>query len=102
MQGVVDSILVKPNEKVSTGAPLLKLVDIELKSNLEVARRAFRIAEAELLRGRQLAFSSREDKAQLAELAAQVELRRAEMNFAQRSTGTRHRYRSKWRADYAR
>ena len=83
MQGVVDSILVKPNEKVSTGAPLLKLVDIELKSNLEVARRAFRIAEAELLRGRQLAFSSNEDKAQLAELAAQVELRRAEMNFAQ-------------------
>ena len=83
MQRVVDSILVKPNEKVSTGAPLLKLVDIELKSNLEVARRAFRIAEAELLRGRQLAFSSNEDKAQLAELAAQVELRRAEMNFAQ-------------------
>ncbi|MGB1897012.1 MAG: efflux RND transporter periplasmic adaptor subunit, partial [Parvibaculales bacterium] len=83
MQGVVDSILVKPNEKVSTGAPLLKLVDIELKSNLEIARRAFRIAEAELLRGRQLAFSSQEDKAQLAELTAQVELRRAEMNFAQ-------------------
>ena len=83
MQGVVDRILVKPNEKVSIGTPLLQLVDIELKSRLEVAQRAFRIAEAELLRGRQLAFSSRDDKAQLAELTAQVELRRAEMNFAQ-------------------
>ena len=83
MQGVVDSILVKPNEKVTIGTPLLQLVDVELKSRLAVAQRAFRIAEAELLRGRQLAFTSRDDKAQLAELTAQVELRRAEMNFAQ-------------------
>ncbi|MEL0150927.1 MAG: HlyD family efflux transporter periplasmic adaptor subunit, partial [Rhodobiaceae bacterium] len=65
------------------GTPLLQLVDVELKSRLAVAQRAFRIAEAELLRGRQLAFTSRDDKAQLAELTAQVELRRAEMNFAQ-------------------
>lgn len=83
MQGVVDRVLVKPNETVAIGTPLLQLVDVELKSTLEVARRAYRIAEAELLRGRQLAFSSREDKAQLAELTAQVELRRAEMNFAE-------------------
>ena len=67
MQGVVDSILVKPNEKVKKGTPLLQMVDVELKSTLEVAKRAFRIAEAELLRARQLAFSSRDDKAQLAE-----------------------------------
>ena len=83
MQGVVDRILVKPNEKVSSGAPLLQLIDVELKSRLAVAQRAFRIAEAELLRGRQLAFSNADDKAQLAELTAQVELRRAEMDFAQ-------------------
>lgn len=83
MQGVVDSILVKPNEKVKKGTPLLQMVDVELKSTLEVAKRAFRIAEAELLRARQLAFSSRDDKAQLAELTAQVELKRAEMDFAQ-------------------
>ena len=83
MQGVVDRILVKPNEKVKKGTPLLQMVDVELKSTLEVAKRAFRIAEAELLRARQLAFSSRDDKAQLAELTAQVELKRAEMDFAQ-------------------
>ena len=83
MQGVVDSILVKPNEKVTAGTPLLRLVDLELKSGLEVAQRAYRIAEAELLRGRQLAFTSPDDKAQLAELIAQVELRRAEMNFSE-------------------
>ena len=85
MQGVVDSILVKPNEKVTAGTPLLRLVDLELKSGLEVAQRAYRIAEAELLRGRQLAFTSPDDKAQLAELIAQVELRRAEMNFQKTS-----------------
>jgi hypothetical protein len=83
MQGVVDRVLVKPNETVAAGTPILQLVDVELKNQLEIARRSYRIAEAELLRGRQLAFSSREDKAQLAELSAQVELRRAEMNFAQ-------------------
>lgn len=83
MQGVIEKVLVKPNESVQSGQPLLKLVDVELKSNLTVAQRAFRIAQAELLRGRQLAFSNQDEKAQLAELAAQVELRRAEMNFAQ-------------------
>mgnify|MGYP006092945611 FL=1 len=83
MQGVVDRLLVQPNEKVTQGTPLLQLVDVELKSSLELAKRAFRVAEAELFRGRQLAFSSSEDKSQLAELTAQVELHRAEMNFAQ-------------------
>ena len=58
-------------------------VDLGVKSGLEVAQRAYRIAEAELLRGRQLAFTSPDDKAQLAELIAQVELRRAEMNFSE-------------------
>ena len=67
--------------KKYTRTPLLQLVDVELKSRLAVAQRAFRIAEAELLRVRQLAFTSRDDKAQLAELTAQVELQ-GRMNFA--------------------
>lgn len=84
MNGVVEEILVQRNQQVEAGAAIMQMVDIELKNNLDVARRAYRIAEAELMRARQSAFSSNEDKAQLAELIAQAELRRIEVNFAEK------------------
>ena len=84
MNGVVDEILVQRNQQVETGTAILQMVDIELKNNLDVAKRAYRIAEAELLRARQSAFSSSDDKAQLAELIAQAELRRIEVGFAEK------------------
>ena len=83
MHGAVERVLVKPNQQVTSDLPIIQLVDIDLKNQLEIARRSHRIAEAELLRARQLAFSSIEDKALLGELAAQVALKRAEMNFAE-------------------
>ncbi len=83
MNGVVAEILVQRNEQVEAGAAIMRMVDIELKNRLDVAKRSYRIAEAELLRARQSAFSSNEDKAQLAELIAQAELRRIEVGFAE-------------------
>lgn len=83
MNGVVAEILVQRNEQVEAGAAIMRMVDIELKNDLDVAKHAYRIAEAELLRARQSAFSSNEDKAQLAELIAQAELRRIEVGFAE-------------------
>ena len=83
MSGVVEEILVQRNQRVEAGASIMRMVDIELKNNLDVAKRAYRIAEAELLRARQSAFSSNEDKAQLAELIAQAELKRIEVGFAE-------------------
>lgn len=84
MSGVVDEVLVSRNAQVEAGEPVLRMVDIELKNRLEVAKRAYRIAEAELLRARQSAFSSNEDKAQLAALIAEAELKRIEVAFAER------------------
>jgi multidrug resistance efflux pump len=83
MNGAVERVLVKPNQQVTSGMAIIQLVDIDLKNDLEIARRGYRIAEAELLRARQLAFSSTEDKALLGALAAEVELKRAEMIFAE-------------------
>ena len=83
MNGAVERVLVKPNQKVTSGLAIIQLVDIDLKNDLEIARRGYRIAEAELLRARQLAFSSTDDKALLGALAAEVELKRAEMGFAE-------------------
>ncbi|MDA8524668.1 HlyD family efflux transporter periplasmic adaptor subunit [Alphaproteobacteria bacterium] len=83
MNGAVERVLVKPNQQVTSGLAIIQLVDIDLKNDLEIARRGYRIAEAELLRARQLAFSSNEDKALLGALAAEVELKRAEMIFAE-------------------
>ena len=84
MNGVVEEILVQRNQQVEAGTAVMRMVDIELKNDLDVAKRAYRIAEAELLRARQSAFSSNEDKAQLAELIAQAELRRIEVGFAEK------------------
>lgn len=83
MDGVVDKILVSPNQMVASGTPLVAMVDHKLSADLKIARRSFRVAEAELLRARQMAFSDNKQKAFLAELAAQVELKRSEVAFAQ-------------------
>ena len=83
MDGVVEKILVAPNQTVTAGTPLVAMVDHKLASDLRVARRSYRVAEAELLRARQMAFSDNKQKAFLAELAAQVELKRSEVAFAE-------------------
>lgn len=87
IDGVVDRIVTAPNSPVRRGDALVQLVDVELRNDFQVARRAFRVAEAELLRSRQLAFSNTEDKSRLSELQANLELRRAEMNFAEEQLG---------------
>ena len=83
MDGVVEKMLVAPNQTVTAGTPLVAMVDHKLASDLRVARRSYRVAEAELLRARQMAFSDNKQKAFLAELAAQVELKRSEVAFAE-------------------
>lgn len=81
--GVVASFLVKPNEPVRQGQPLLTLDDTSLVSRLQVARQALATAEAELRQVSQQALVDTRYKAQLVVLSGKMQERRAEADYLQ-------------------
>jgi len=85
--GIIKKIYIAEGQTVAAGDVLVRLVDLDRRNRLEVARRAFRIAEAELLRSRQMAFSNSDSKARIAELQSQLEMRRAEIAYAEEQLG---------------
>ena len=83
LNGVIAEFMVEPNEVVIEGQPLFRFDDTNLRSEHAVAERTLGIAEAELRRATQGAFSDRQDGGQLAILENQVQLRNAELTYAQ-------------------
>lgn len=83
VDGVVKQIVVNNNDEIKQGDLLIELEDEDLKSNYNLALQSYKIAEKELLRGRQISFTNNEAKAKLNELAAQVDLKKIELKFAQ-------------------
>ena len=79
---VVRQILVRPNQHVRPGDELVLLEDTDLRNNYELAREELAIAEVELRKLRQGAFFDPKAKASLAELEAQVDLKKAQLNYA--------------------
>ena len=77
--GVVKRIVVNNNDDVNAKDLLVLLEDVDLINNFNLARQSLQIAEKELLRSRQFSFSNNEEKARLAELVAQVDLKKAEV-----------------------
>ena len=76
---MVKRIVVNNNDDVKAKDLLVLLEDIDLKNNFNLASQSLQIAEKELLRSRQFSFSNNEEKARLAELVAQVDLKKAEV-----------------------
>lgn len=81
--GVIDEVLVRPNETVKRGQPLVRLDSRELQNQLESARQQYAASDAEYRQGQQQALSDADAKAQLAVLASRREQGRAEMTFLQ-------------------
>jgi len=80
--GVVEQVLVEPNQAVAAGDPLFRLDDTRLRSQYDVAVKGLRVAEAEFHKAQQLAFGDAENQAALAVLRARIALRRAEAGYA--------------------
>ena len=78
--GVVKNIVINNNDKVKVGDLVVLLEDLDLNNEYNLAKQSLQIAEKELLRSRQSSFSDKREKAKLAELVAQVDLRKAELN----------------------
>ncbi len=82
LDGVIERFHVDPNAPVVAGQVLFTFESTVLRSRHAVAAKALTQAEAELLTASQAAFADPQTKARVAQLKAQVELRRAEMSLA--------------------
>lgn len=82
LDGVVAEFLVRPNQAVQAGDLLLRFDATTLKAQADVAARTLGVAEAELKASAQRAFADAESSARLDLLAARVEQKRAERDYA--------------------
>ncbi|MEC5345199.1 HlyD family efflux transporter periplasmic adaptor subunit [Brenneria populi] len=82
--GVVDAILVRPNQQIAANQPLVKLDARELENRLESARQAFATADAQYRQAQQQALFDADSKASLAVLQSRREQAQSEMDFLQR------------------
>lgn len=82
MEGVVDEVLVEPNQRVEQGAMLFRMDDTELSNRLSVSRKALDVASAEYLRNAQEAFQCDQCRGKVPELKAVMEREEAKMEWA--------------------
>ncbi|WP_371850674.1 biotin/lipoyl-binding protein [Pseudomonas sp. Irchel s3b6] len=82
LDGVIAEFLVKPNQPVKAGDLLLRFEGTTLKAQADVAERALGVAEAELKANAQRVFADAESSSKIDLLAARVEQKRAERNYA--------------------
>ncbi|MCV9878651.1 efflux RND transporter periplasmic adaptor subunit [Brenneria izbisi] len=82
--GVVDAILVRPNQQISANQPLVRLDARELENRLESSRQAFAAADAQYRQAQQQALFDANSKASLAVLQSRREQAQSDMRFLQR------------------
>ncbi len=88
MNGVVEEILVASNQTVKPEQIVARLDDTQLRNNVAVARKALTVAGVQLEKAGRGAFVNAHDNEVLAELSAQVDLRKAELAFAEERLNT--------------
>ncbi|KQV11117.1 multidrug transporter [Pseudomonas sp. Root329] len=82
LDGVIAEFLVKPNQTVKAGDLLLRFESTTLRAQADVAERALGVAEAELKANSQRSFADAESSSKIDLLAARVEQKRAERDYA--------------------
>ncbi|MGD0108673.1 MAG: HlyD family efflux transporter periplasmic adaptor subunit [Rhodopila sp.] len=81
LEGVVEHVLVTPNEAIEAGQLLFELDTSAIRGKLVVAQKALQTARAEYEQAAQQAFSDMKAKAQLGVLSAHIEERRADVAY---------------------
>lgn len=81
MQGVVENIVVAPNEAVQAGQVLFILDPTTLRNRFEVAKKTLEVARADYLRANQQAFNDPDAQAEVQFLQAKVAQQEAETAF---------------------
>lgn len=87
MDGVVDKILVLPNQRVKKGDPLFEFDRVNLESRLEIAISTLATSQAEYRNRAQRALFDPESKALLAIIQGQIEEKLAEVGYLKSLSG---------------
>ncbi|MGL4636688.1 MAG: efflux RND transporter periplasmic adaptor subunit [Beijerinckiaceae bacterium] len=82
VDGVIDDIMVRPNDAVSAGQPLLRYAELQLSSKADNADAELAVADAKFKRVSLAALSNIDAKRELAVVEAERDLKRAERDFA--------------------
>jgi Biotin-lipoyl like len=82
IDGVIESIDVDPGQVVKVGDVLVRLADTVLRNKVEVARREVAVAEARIKQASILGMTDARGRHELGIAEADLELKRAELNFA--------------------
>lgn len=83
IDGVIERMLVRPNQPVQAGTPLFTLDETNLRSRAEVLAREVAVADAELMAATQRAFDNPQSKNELTVLGGRAQQRRAELDAVQ-------------------
>ncbi len=81
--GVIEKVLVRPNQEVRTGAPLVRYDGAVVRSKLYVAQQNVGVAQAELERATGKAFGDETARTELRTLRAKVAEKSAETRYLQ-------------------
>ena len=82
IDGVIDKILIKPNQTISVDQPLIQFDDTKLRNQLELSERDMRVSEAAYRRAARAAFFSEDARHQLAITKAEFELKKSQYKYA--------------------
>lgn len=82
IDGVIESLLVAPNQFVDAGAPVARIEDTELRNAAEIAEKAVTVAAARLDALSSGAFASADARRELAIARAELDLAEAESDLA--------------------
>ncbi|MEZ5924682.1 MAG: HlyD family efflux transporter periplasmic adaptor subunit [Hyphomicrobiaceae bacterium] len=83
IDGVVGEILLPPGSWIARGQPVLKLVDIKLRSDVEVAHRNLAVAQANYFRVVQSSTATQKNLQELATTRAEYDVSQAELRYAE-------------------
>ncbi|CAD5105839.1 efflux RND transporter periplasmic adaptor subunit [Zestomonas carbonaria] len=83
IDGVIERMLVRPNQPVEVGTPLFALDETSLRSRAEVLGKEVAVADAELVAASQRAFDNPQSKNELTLLSSRAQQRRAELAAVQ-------------------
>lgn len=83
LEGVVQEVLVEPNQPVAAGDPLFRFEEAPLRARRDVAAKQLAVAEADLRLAQQGAFRDLTRKGEVALKEAAVSLRQSELAYAE-------------------
>ena len=82
IDGVIKEILVKPNETVTLGQPIIRFEDTTLRNQFQIADREMHVAKTKYDRSQRAAFSEPQSRHELQISKTEFELKKAERDYA--------------------